>query len=164
MSAPMTLEEAVREVQADGFGMCSPAARAALLAHAERTVAARSGEEPEGVRKIRQAAAGGGYPSPRVQQWYAEAALHIDALTAELDAARQEFAEWLDAFGKGLEAHAEVVDERERLAAMVERVRGCERIHAETIADTYIDVEGECDEYYVRSCDLHAALKESPNG
>jgi hypothetical protein len=46
-----------------------------------------------------------------------EVADAFDTLTAELAAARQEFAEWLDAFGKGLEAHAEVVDERERLAA-----------------------------------------------
>jgi hypothetical protein len=114
MSAPMTLEEAVREVQADGFGMCSPAARAALLAHAERTVAARSGE-PEWLTTTRMTRF-----LPRDRK--AEALAYIDTLTAELAAARQEFAEWPDAFGKGLETHAEVVADRERLAAMVERV------------------------------------------
>jgi len=45
----------------------------------------------------------------------------LDSLTADLAAARQEFAEWLDASRKALDAHAEVVAERDRLAAMVER-------------------------------------------
>jgi hypothetical protein len=90
----------------------------------------------------------------------------IDALQAELAAARQEFAEWLDASRKALAAHAEVVTDRDRLAACVERVRnlptwdtldfeaGTEPVHA-VLRDT------ERNGAYVKSDDILAALEEA---
>jgi CBS-domain-containing membrane protein len=44
----------------------------------------------------------------------------IDTLTAERDAARQEFAEWLDASRKALDTHAEVVAERDALVRAID--------------------------------------------
>jgi hypothetical protein len=52
----------------------------------------------------------------------------IDTLTAERDEARREFTEWLDASRKALDTHAEVVADRDRLAACVERVRKVTRV------------------------------------
>jgi hypothetical protein len=63
----------------------------------------------------------------------------IDALQAELAAARQEFAEWLDASRKALDTHAEVKADRDRLAACVERVRGCE---GQALDDDVYDLSG----------------------
>jgi hypothetical protein len=155
MSAPMTLEEAVREVQADGFGMCSPAARAALLAHAKRTIAARSGE-PEEVAAIRYVAKY--HDMRRDVQLDRLGAMNVveylDTLTAELAAARAERdaykrakAENDDRFmGERDDARAD----RDRLAAMVERVRG-------VVSNTWSGFPG-----HVRAADILAAL-EAPN-
>jgi hypothetical protein len=122
---------------------------ATLKAHAERTIAARSGE-PEEVAAIRYVAKY--HDMRRDVQLDRLGAMNVveylDALTAELAAARQEFAEWLDAFGKGLETHAEVVADRERLAAMVERVRG-------VVSNTWSGFPGN-----VRAADILAALEE----
>jgi hypothetical protein len=49
-------------------------------------------------------------------------------MQAERDAAREEFAEWLDASRKALDAHADLKADRDRLAACVERVRNAPRV------------------------------------
>ena len=116
MSEPMTLEEALAiYYRASATKAEIDDAYGVLVAHAERTVAARSGE-PEWLTTTRMTRF-----LPRDRK--AEALAYIDTLTAELAAARQEFAEWLDASRTALDAHAAVVADRDRLAACVERVR-----------------------------------------
>jgi hypothetical protein len=83
----------------------------------------------------------------------------IDALQAELAAARQEFAEWLDASRTALDTHAEVKADRDRLAACVERVKGCGRVRVVEATDDG-DIEEWADEHgdYFRAADILAAL------
>jgi len=129
MPEPMTLEESVaffdgEKTDATGKLREWERAVAGLLAHGRRTIAARSGE-PRAVTYWRDCV--GGFSSDLTTTVQItpfaikEMLAYIDTLTAELAAARQEFAEWLDASRKALDAHAEVVAERDRLAAMVER-------------------------------------------
>jgi fructose-1,6-bisphosphatase/sedoheptulose 1,7-bisphosphatase-like protein len=86
----------------------------------------------------------------------------IDALQAELAAARQEFAEWLDASRKALDTHAEVVTDRDRLAACVERVRECGRVRVVEATDDG-DIEEWADDHgdYFRAADILAALGDA---
>jgi hypothetical protein len=80
-------------------------------------------------------------------------------LKAERDAARREFIEWIDTTREELDAHADVVADRDRLAACVERVRGaCER------AGHWVEkADGRGSSCYVMHADILAAL-EGTNG
>jgi hypothetical protein len=133
MTEPMTLEEAVRVTfpiphrKKGVSGMLATVpmdALCVLRAHAERTIAARSGEQEE-VRHLRDSACE--LTADEMIVYYTTREVravlaHLDTLTAERDAARQEFAEWLDASRKALDAHAEVVAERDAARESLRRL------------------------------------------
>jgi hypothetical protein len=178
MTEPMTLEEAVRlyrdEPNMDEFTWQH--VRRVLFQHAERTVAARSGE-PLGVREIRVRAV----RQPPTVKFSAlrETVEYIDTLTAELAAANASYqevatiyAELDEKYGIAIaelaaareerdaykRAKAENDDrfmgerddaraDRDRLAACVERVRG-------VVSHTWSGFPGN-----VRAADILAALE-----
>jgi hypothetical protein len=169
MTKPMTLEEAVRvfrdyiEIVSSSRDSDLHRAEDVLLAHAEATLAAREGE-PEGVEIVRWIAGSNTTSDMAASIDFGslrETAKHIDTLTAERDAAREERDFLVEEYERALRieprgfAHAAghiynaisnaqfeanwkqsetIRADRDRLAACVERVRRvCER------ADTYVD-------------------------
>jgi len=85
-------------------------------------------------------------------------------LRARLDAVEAEFRDWLDATRKGLDAHAEVKADRDRLAACVERVRGCERVafyasYAGHVVECETSSDSADTDDYFRAADILAALE-----
>jgi len=130
MTEPMTLEEALKR---DSLLCTQPLAldiivRAARqwLAHEKRTIAARSEQEQLALTVRRH---DGEYVYEPEMSIAERACSLISTLTAERDAARQEFAEWLDASRTALDTHAEVVAEldaaRESLKRLSEDVMRC---------------------------------------
>jgi hypothetical protein len=142
MTEPMTLEEAIAacpiipcNYEGETLTMLPVNVARTLKAHAERTVAARSGE-PQEVTSIRALAQ---YSDMRwdmmIDRRGAEVIVaYLDTLTAERDAARAKVAAFQATYkiaaesGEGLlavgERLIELTGERDRLAACVERVRG----------------------------------------
>jgi len=113
----MTLEEAMRVLETGVVAMHSRSA------HAERTVEARSGE-PEAVKRLREAPV-----------WHLVTD-YIDTLTAERDAARERSEYWKAEHAAANEVIDTLRADRDRLAACVERVRGCEQdMHAQASKD-----------------------------
>jgi len=140
MPEPMTLEESVaffdgEKTDATGKLREWERAVAGLLAHGRRTVAARSAHADD----LPSCACGEQWGGESWHDPKCEVYARFIALTAELAAARQEFAEWLDASRKALDAHAEVVAERD--AAREER----------DVAERALRMHG-----YRKSCDIPA--------